>query len=116
MTLRGSQFFFLIPYPFFLMPDPLEPRWRRVLDAARRAPADPPEPAPPGLATAVVARWRAARPEPLDEWLALFGRRALCACALLFTVSLGLAGWQATSASPLTAWIETTLVPELPLP
>jgi len=63
-----------------------------------------------------VARWRAARTEPLDEWLALFGRRALCACALLFTVSLGLAGWQAASASPLTAWIETTLVPELPLP
>lgn len=94
----------------------LQPRLQCLLDAARRAPADPPEPAPPGLATAVVARWRVARPEPLDEWLALFGRRALCACALLFTVSLGLAGWQAASASPLTAWIETTLVPELPLP
>lgn len=98
------------------MPSPLHSRWQRVLDAARRAPATPPEPAPPGLATAVVARWREARTEPLDEWLALFGRRALCACALFFTASLGLAGWQAASASPLTAWIETTLVPELPLP
>lgn len=98
------------------MPSPLHSRWQRVLDAARRAPAAPTEPAPPGLATAVVARWREARTEPLDEWLALFGRRALCACALFFTASLGLAGWQAASASPLTAWIETTLVPELPLP
>lgn len=94
----------------------LEPRWRHLLDVARRAPADAPEPAPLGLATAVVARWRASRPEPLDEWLAVFGRRALCACVLLFTVSLGLAGWQAASASPLTGWIETTLVPELSLP
>jgi hypothetical protein len=98
-----------------MAPNP-DSRWQRLLAAARCAPAAPPEPAPPGLATAVVARWRAARPEPLDEWLALFGRRVLCACALFFITSLGLAGWQAASASPLTAWIETNLVPELPLP
>ncbi len=98
-----------------MLPNP-DSRWQRVLDAARCAPGAPPEPAPTGLATAVVARWKAERPAPLDEWLALLGRRALCACALLFVVSLGLAGWQAASDSPVTAWIETTLVPELSLP
>lgn len=93
-----------------------ESHWQRLASAARRVPAAPDEPAPYGFATAVVARWKAERPAPLDEWLALLGRRALCACALLFVVSLGLAGWQAASDSPVTAWIETTLVPELSLP
>jgi len=99
-----------------MIPPDFTSRWRRLAAAVRCLPAEMPAPVPPGLVNAVLVRWRTVPAVPLDEWLALFGRRALCACALLFVASLGLAGWQAATASPVTAWIETVLVTELPLP
>jgi hypothetical protein len=91
-------------------------RWRRLLDAARRVPVEPPESAPLGLAGAVVARWQASCVEPSVEWLVLLGRRAFCTSVLVFAVSLGLAGWVAASDSPLEAWLENTLIFDMPLP
>lgn len=58
--------------------------WKRLADAARRAPQEPPAEMPFGFDTRLVARWRARREgEESPPWAALLRGGLICAGVIL---------------------------------
>lgn len=78
--------------------NPIDEKLNRLLKAAAKAPTAGPGEAPLGMATRVLACWRAAaQPDGGDFLVVWFRRAALCACML--TVA-GLVWSYRASASP----------------
>ncbi len=76
----------------------LDHKLDRLLKAAAKAPRPAADEAPFGMATRVLAEWRApAQPDAGDFLLVWFRRAALCACALTLA---GLVWNYGASASP----------------
>ena len=62
--------------------NPMDEKLNRLFKAAANAPGPGPAEAPFGLATRVVAGWRAGHSDPADFLVLWFRRAALCACML----------------------------------
>lgn len=71
--------------------NPFDHRWQTLAAAARDTFHPVCEEPPLGLATAAIARWRAAPAEPWEDILGALGRRAILALACVCLLSAGLA-------------------------